>query len=149
MKQRNAVILILLITIPTVSIVTLYCYYAGLGSGGDGSSIIGTQGPCYNVTVVISYGRDYGYGLNQTFSGLSFPNGTTAFGALLGIAVVNRTYYGSLVLVTGINSVFNNVTANLFWQYYVNGVFGPVASNIYHLANNSVVVWRYQSSRFS
>ena len=100
------------------------------------------------MTLVISYGKDYGYGINQTFSGLNFPSGTTAFGILLENTRVNYTYYGSLVLVTGINGIFNNATKNLFWQYYVNGVFGPVASNVYHLANNSVVEWRYQSSQF-
>jgi len=128
-------------------LVALYSYYVGLGGSG-GSSIVGTKGPCYNVSLVISYGRDYGYGVNQTFSGLDFPNGTTAFGVLLGIARVNCTYSGSLVFVTAINGVFNNASANLFWQYYVNGVFGPVASNLYHVGNNSVVEWRYQSSQF-
>ena len=146
MNHRKAAVLLLLILIPATSLVALYSYYSVTVGGGPG--VVGTEGPCYNVTLVISYGKDYGYGINQTFTGLSFPGGTTAFGILLENTVVNYTYYGSLVLVTGINDVFNNVSANAFWQYYVNGVFGPVASNLYHLSNNSVVVWRYQLSRF-
>jgi hypothetical protein len=147
MDNKKTAVLLLLILIPAGSLVILYSYYSGLGSGA-GSDVVGTKGPCFNVTLVVSYGKDYGYGVNQTFSGLDFPNGTTAFGVLLVDTKVNCTYYNSLVLVTGINGVFNNVTANLFWQYYVNGVFGPVASNMYHLSNNSIVLWRYQPSRF-
>jgi hypothetical protein len=108
----------------------------------------GTPGPCYNVTVVMEYGRDYGKGVNETHSHLDFPQGATVFDALLNVSTVEYQYSGQLVLVTGINNVHNDAGMNLFWLYYVDGVLGPVASNIYNLGNNSLVEWRYQSSPF-
>jgi hypothetical protein len=105
-------------------------------------------GPCYNVTIKVEYGKNYGYGINQTFPGLNFAHGTTVFDALRNVTAVDYQYSGSLVLVTAINDIHNNAGANLFWQYYVNGSYGPVASNLYHLGNNSLVEWRYQTSQF-
>jgi hypothetical protein len=139
---KTAAILLVVILVPLTGLVVAYSYYTQLGGA------YGTVGSCYNVTVVIEYGKDYGHGVNQTFTGLNFPGGTTVFDALLNVTTVEYQYSGSLVLVTSINGVHNNVSANLFWQYYVNDVFGPVASNIYHLGNNSLVEWRYQSSQF-
>jgi hypothetical protein len=100
------------------------------------------------VTVIVEYGKNYGFGINQSFSGLNFPSGSTPFDALRYKTTVTYQYSGSSVFVTSINGVQNNASANRFWQYYVNGVFGPVASNLYHLGNNSVVEWRYEASQF-
>jgi hypothetical protein len=97
---------------------------------------------------MVEYGKDYGYGVNQSFRNLNFPGGSTAFDALRNVSTVKCQYSGSLVLVTAINGVYNNASVNRFWQYYVNGVYGPVASNMYHLGNNSLVEWRYQASQF-
>ena len=143
-KEKKTAVLLVIILIPVISLALVYSYstYTG-GSGG-----YGTPGACFNVSVIIEYGKDYGDGVNQTFAGLNFRQGATAFDALLVNSSVEYKYSGSLVLVTAINGVHNNASANLFWQYYVNGVFGPVASNLYHLGNNSVVEWRYQSSQF-
>jgi hypothetical protein len=143
-QQRKTAALLAIILIPIISLAVVYTYSAYL----NGQSGYGTVGPAFNVTVIVEYGKDYGLGVDQTFNGLNFPRGATAFDALLENSSVEYEYTGPLVLVTAINGVHNNVSANLFWQYYVNGVFGPVASNLYHLANNSVVEWRYQSSQF-
>jgi hypothetical protein len=141
-QQKKVAALLAIILIPVISLAVVYSYSMNLNGSGN----IGT--PCFNVTVNVEYGRDFGHGVNQTFAGLNFPQGATAFGALVNVTSVEYQYTGSLVLVTAINGVYNNASANLFWQYYVNGVFGPVASNLYHLGNNSVVEWRYQSSQF-
>jgi hypothetical protein len=141
-QQRKVVALLAIILIPVVSLAVVYSYSMNAGGPGD----VGT--PCFNVTIIVEYGRDFGHGVNQTFAGLDFPQGATAFEALLNVTSVEYQYTGSLVLVTAINGVHNNASLNLFWQYYVNGVFGPVASNLYHLGNNSVVKWQYQSSQF-
>jgi hypothetical protein len=125
-------------------LIVAYAYYNG---GASRPSIYGTSGSCYNVTVMVEYGKDYGYGVNQSFYGLNFPDGTTAFDALRNVTTVDYQYSGSLVFVTSINGVQNNASRNLFWQYYVNGVYGSVASNLYHLSNNSVLEWRYEASQ--
>ncbi len=139
---KTAAILLVIILVPLIGLVVAYSYYARLGGA------FGNVGSCYNVTVIIEYGKDYGHGANQTFAGLNFPGGATVLDALLNVTTVEYQYSGSLVLVTAINGIHNNASANLFWQYYVNGVFAQVASNIYHLGNNSVVEWRYQTSQF-
>jgi hypothetical protein len=139
---KTGAILLVIILVPVTGLVVAYSYYTQLGG------TFGNVGSCYNLTVVIEYGKDYGHGANQTFTGLNFPSGITVFDALLNVTTVEYQYSGSLVLVTAVNGVHNNASANLFWQYYVNGVFGPVASNIYHLGNSSVVEWRYQASQF-
>jgi hypothetical protein len=143
-QQKRTAALLAIILIPMISLAIVFSY--SMYPGGPGE--YGTPGACFDVTVIIEYGRDYGKGTNQTFAGLNFPQGATAFQALLVNSSVDYQYTGSLVLVTAINGVHNNASANLFWQYYVNGVFGPVASNLYHLGNNSMVEWRYQSSQF-
>ena len=146
MNRRKTAALSLAILIPIAVLIAAYAYYNGPASG---YGTYGSVGPCQNVTVVVEYGRDYGYGVNQTFQNLNFSSGTTVFDALRSVTTVEYQYSGSLVLVTSINSVHNNATVSRFWQYYVNGVYGPVASNLYHLGNNSVVEWRYESSQFS
>nr|MDO8099336.1 DUF4430 domain-containing protein [Candidatus Njordarchaeota archaeon] len=147
MNHGRTAVLLAAVLLPASGLVVAYVYFWGLGGAPlSGAQVYGTLGPCYNVTVIISYGSGYD---NQTFTDLNFPNGTTVFDALREVANVTYKYYGSLVLVTGINGVTNNASLNMFWQYHVNGVFGPVASNMYHLANNSVVVWGYQPSRFT
>jgi hypothetical protein len=145
MSQRKTAALFLAIMIPTAILIVTFVYYIGPGGG---SNTYGTLGPCSNVTVIVEYGKNYGYGINQTFHALNFTGGTTAFDALRNVTTVDYQYSGYLALVTAINGVHNNASANLFWQYYVNGSYGPVASNLYHLGNNSVVEWRYQASQF-
>jgi hypothetical protein len=126
-------------------LIVAYAYYNGAVSS---PRIYGSPGACYNVTVMVEYGKDYGYGANESFHGLNFTGGTTAFDALRNVTTVEYQYSGSLVLVTAINGVHNNASANRFWQYYINGVYGPVASNLYHLSNNTVLEWRYEESQF-
>jgi hypothetical protein len=147
-QKTRATFFFLVILVPLVGMGATYSYYSYLVGGGGGSGIFGTPGPCFNVTIIIDYGRDYGRGVNETYPGLNFPEGATVFDALLNVSSVGYQYTGSLVLVTAINGVSNNVGANLFWQYYVGGAFGLVASNLYHLGNDSVVKWRYQPSQF-
>jgi hypothetical protein len=145
LNDRKTVALLLVILIPTSVLIVAYAYYNG---STGGLRTYGTVGPCYNITVMVEYGRDYGYGVNQSFHSLNFTGGSTVFDALRNVTTVKYQYSGSLVLVTAINGVYNNASVNRFWQYYVNGVYGPVASNLYHLGNNSVVEWRYQASQF-
>jgi hypothetical protein len=142
LSHRKTGTLLLAILIPIAVLIVAYAYY---NSPVGGLSTYGTVGPCYNVTVMVEY---YGYGVNQTFRNLNFTSGSTAFDALRNVTTVEYQYSGSLVLVTSINGVHNNASISRFWQYYVNGVYGPVASNIYHLGNNSVVEWRYEASQF-
>lgn len=153
MNRTKSAILLLAILIPSASLIGAYTYFWGSGIGGSlgGPGIFGTPAPCYNVTIIINYGKDYGHGVTQTFSQLNFTQGASVFEGLVGaIGDANVTYrsYGSLVFVRGINGVINGGSANLYWQYYINGQYGPSASNLYYLGNNSVVEWRYESSRF-
>ncbi len=145
MNKSKTGILILALFVPSAILAVTYAYSSG-PAGGAGT--YGSLGPCYNVTVIIEYGKDYGYGENQTFHGLNFTGGSTAFDALRNVTTVEFQYSGSLVLVTAINGIHNNASVNRFWQYYVDGLYGPVASNLYHLSNNSVLEWRYERSQF-
>lgn len=145
MNRRKTGALLLVLLVPAALLVVAYTYYNNPVSS---PRTYGTLGACYNVTVMVEYGKDYGYGVNQTFHGLNFTDGTTAFDALRNVTTVEYQYSGSLVFVTAINGVNNNASVNRFWQYYVNGVYGPVASNLYHLGNNTVLEWRYEASQF-
>jgi hypothetical protein len=145
LNQQKTAALLFAILIPAVVLVVAYAYY---NSPAGGFGTYGSVGSCYNVTIIVEYGKDYGYGVNQSFHGLNFSRGTTAFDALSNVTRVEYQYSGSLVLVTAINGVHNNANLNRFWQYYINGTYGPVASNLYHLGNNSVLEWRYEASQF-
>jgi len=145
LNHRKTGALLLVLLVPTAVLIAAYAYY---NSAVSSPRVYGSLGACHNVTVVVEYGKGYGYGVNQSFHGLNFTDGSTAFDALRNVTIVEYQYSGSLVLVTAINGVHNNASANRFWQYYINGVYGPVASNLYHLSNNTVLEWRYEASQF-
>ncbi len=51
--------------------------------------------------------------------------------------------YDSL-FVKSINNIENGEDGN-YWQYYVNGEYAQVGCSLYHLHNNDIVEWRFES----
>jgi hypothetical protein len=59
---------------------------------------------------------------------------------------INANYwqgYDSL-FVKAINNIENGEDGN-YWQYYVNGEYAQVGCSLYHLHDNDVVEWRFES----
>ncbi len=50
------------------------------------------------------------------------------------------------VFVIAINSSANG-QGGLYWQYWVNGVYGDRAANLYALHSNDTVAWRFMTSQ--
>src|SRR5688572_13324595 len=50
------------------------------------------------------------------------------------------------VLVIGINESMNG-NGGRYWQYWVNGVYGPVAADHRGLRDGDAVIWRYTVSQ--
>ncbi len=50
------------------------------------------------------------------------------------------------VFVIAINGSVNG-DGGLYWQYWVNGVYGDRAANLYALHSNDTVAWRFMTSQ--
>lgn len=77
----------------------------------------------------------------------------TAFGILveashkLGFSVQDVQYtLPNAVLVTAINGSMNG-QGGLFWQYWVDGVYGNVGADHYALTNGAAVLWRFTTDQ--
>jgi hypothetical protein len=49
--------------------------------------------------------------------------------------------------VTSINGTYNGQDSK-YWQYYVNGLYGEIASDKKKINNNDTVEWRFERSKF-
>ncbi len=98
------------------------------------------------MVVVVDLYIDYGNGTVEAHRGLAltWPN-STVYDALREVASVQGEVYPNGILVTCINGVCNNATANKYWFYYVNGELAPVACDLYVLESGDVVSWNYTS----
>lgn len=78
----------------------------------------------------------------------------TAFGFLREMSAklnfsMGSVYYPALdaQLVTSINGTQNGAGGK-YWQYYVNGVYGNLASDKKELKDGDAVEWRFEQSAF-
>lgn len=90
----------------------------------------------------ISLTIDFGNGTLQEFTNL---NGTNAYEVTSSVTAVGVEWYGDLVYVTSISGVAENATANLYWQYWVNGKLGGSAANKYILSDGDSIEWKLPS----
>jgi hypothetical protein len=90
----------------------------------------------------ISLTIGFGNGTLQEFSNL---NGTNVYEVTSSVTAVQAEWYGDLVYVTSISGVAENVTANLYWQYWVDGKLGGSAANKYILSDGDSIEWKLPS----
>ena len=80
--------------------------------------------------------------------------GTTAYDlmnnlkATQGLRFKANDYPGLGSLVEEINGVKNDVKANKYWFYYINGKSANEGVTSYVLKNNDVITWKYEESKF-
>lgn len=90
---------------------------------------------------------------------VDFGNGTIShFSNLEGTNVLNVTqsqmditveWYGIYAYVVSIEGVQNDDELGLYWQYWINDQFAPVAANLMSVENGDHIVWRRTSSSFT
>lgn len=89
---------------------------------------------------------------------IEYPNVTTTNDTVFDILIecsirknftVTYVHYSSFDanFVISINGTHNGQD-NKYWQYYVNGVYGEIASDKKKINNNDTVEWRFEESRF-
>ncbi|MHA1772160.1 MAG: DUF4430 domain-containing protein [Candidatus Thorarchaeota archaeon] len=101
-------------------------------------TVSGTQNvqTATGVSVIL----DFGNGTILTFREVTAD---TVYNATRAVASVEADWYGDLVFVTSIAGVSNDPSRGLWWQYWVDGILGPVAANKYQLQNGNTVEWRF------
>ncbi len=99
----------------------------------------------YSVASDVSLMIDFGNGTVLNYEGLV---GTDVLNVTKSVVTVNITWYGDLAFVNAIAGVYNNVEGGLWWQYWVNEVYGTVASNKYVIHDKDAVTWRLTTSAF-
>ena len=96
------------------------------------------EGAASNITVNIDFG-------NGTILSFEDVVADTVYNATRQVVNIEEEWYGDLVFITSIAGVANDPDQNRWWQYWVNGVLGPVAANKYHLEDGDLVEWRLPS----
>ncbi|MCF2136061.1 MAG: DUF4430 domain-containing protein [Candidatus Thorarchaeota archaeon] len=91
------------------------------------------------IATGVSVILDFGNGTVLTFEEITAD---TVYNATREVTSVEADWYGDLVFVTSIAGVANDPSRGLWWQYWVDGILGPVAANKYNLENGNVVEWR-------
>lgn len=68
--------------------------------------------------------------------------------ATQGLKFSAKEYAGMGALVEEINGVKNDIKANKFWIFYINGESSPVGVSSYVLKNNDVINWKFEAYKF-
>lgn len=65
-----------------------------------------------------------------------------------GLKFSAKEYAGLGALIEEINGAKNDVKANKFWIFYVNGKSSEVGVSNYVLKNNDIIGWKYEGYKF-
>jgi len=68
--------------------------------------------------------------------------------ATQGLKFSAKEYAGMGALIEEINGVKNDIKANKFWIFYINGESSPVGVSGYVLKNNDLINWKYEAYKF-
>ena len=86
---------------------------------------------------------DFGNGTVVSFSGLT---ATTVYNLTSMMFEVDTQWVGDRVFINAINGVSQDESHG--WQYWVNGNYASVASNLYNLHDGDSVLWNITISGF-
>ncbi len=91
----------------------------------------------------ITLSVDFGNGTIINHTGLSAPN---VYNLTTMIFDVDVSWAGNFVYINAIDGVYRDEVHG--WQYWVNGEYATVASNLYTLQDGDVVLWNLTTSQF-
>lgn len=92
----------------------------------------------------ITLSIDFNNGTVLDFSGLNGTNVLNVTRSVIDVETQWSGYYAFVVAIGGVSQDQNH-----WWQYWVNGEYAPVASNMYNLANGDYIEWKRTSSRYT
>ena len=87
---------------------------------------------------------DFGNGTILTYMNL---NGTTVLNVTESVIDVGIQWSGNLAFVTAIGEAAQDNTH--YWQYWINGEYASVASNLYNLEDGDSIEWKRTSPRYT
>ncbi|MEM2143097.1 MAG: DUF4430 domain-containing protein, partial [Candidatus Thorarchaeota archaeon] len=93
--------------------------------------------------------HDYVFSVAKLYKNHPFHNFEHASHVTMSVANVSVRWYGDLVFVESINGIANDPAAGKWWQYWVNGQYGPIASNKYVLSDSDSVSWKRTGNAFA
>lgn len=85
---------------------------------------------------------DFGNGTLQEFQDLE---GANVYEVTDSATQVEVEWYGDLVYVISISGVHEDDSADLYWQYWVNGELGGSAANKHMLQDGDLIEWKLPS----
>ena len=145
-KNKNLVILLL---IAGAVILAVYGYTQSwlplkIGNNSVTPTLEKTAGQEFSVALVIG-DKKYQAKIKQGTTVYYLMNNLKAAQILEFSA---KEYEGMGALVEEINGIKNDIKANKFWFYYVNGRSANEGISSYILKNNDVIEWKYEISKF-
>lgn len=117
----------------------------------NGNPVLQQQQKKQVVTIIINDGS-----LTKRYEDISYTQGMNVFDALKqvtsneGIDLKYQDYGGSMgVFIEGIGGLENNYSKNLYWQYWVNGLFATIGASSYTLKSGDSIEWKYTQQQFA
>ncbi len=96
-------------------------------------------------TISISMNIEFANLTTSIYQDLNISSSNSVFDALLVVATVNYSNYGSLVYIDAINNVWSNQNlSNHYWIYYINGQQANIAANSYIVKASDTILWSYE-----
>lgn len=150
MSQRVRLLTIGLIAcllVSVISVATTVYYYQQYSNANQNyvtaqQKYLAIRGVTLNVSMTINYGN----GTLKTTKSVYLSIGANVLDALNAVATVNISYSTYGVYIYAVNNVLNNKNGNnLYWQYYINGVYAIVGADQYKLNDGDQIKWVYQS----
>lgn len=93
---------------------------------------------------------DFGGGRVENYNQIALTGGSSVFDLLKKAGTENnlvldyKDYGGDMgVFITAIGNVYNVLSGDKFWQFWVNGQYSHVGASSYKLKNGDKVEWKY------
>ena len=134
-RSQSIVLTIISVAIIALLVTSMVQYYQADEIQDD--DIIGT--------ISINMNIDFANLTTNIYRELNISSSNSVFDALLLVASVNYSDYGSLVYIEAINNVWSNQNlSNHYWIYYINGQQANIAANSYIVKASDTILWSYE-----
>ena len=107
-----------------------------------------------NETIQVLLIIDYGDGRVDKFNVSIESGNATVYSVLMKASEENGFPVGAKYCpqykshyIYSINFTDENPKTNKFWQYYINGNYGPVGANLQKVENGDIIEWRLEGSK--
>jgi hypothetical protein len=116
-----------------IVVLAIVLSYPSISLGQDNTEyIVAAEG----ITLTIDFG-------NETILEFNNLTGTSVLNVTQSVLDVNVEWHGTLAYIRGIEGLVGQGATG--WEYWVNGEFASIASNLYMLDDSDSILWNYTS----